>query len=149
MGRCRSLGGATSGDGELTMEEGDYGSISEEEEVGRNEETQGEGEERGGGGEGTKGRGSGKTTRGELPGRGDEAARVIESDGEEKKGESSWTSVRKVYPVAFLCPGFANKYAFESASGKLGQGRRMIPDIQRLKEEGKREARWVGGGEGE
>ena len=38
------------------------------------------------------------------------------------------TGVRKVYMVAFMCPGVANKYAFESASSELGQGRRVILD---------------------
>ena len=38
------------------------------------------------------------------------------------------TSVRKVYTVAFMYPGVAHKYAFESASGELGQGRRVILD---------------------
>ena len=38
------------------------------------------------------------------------------------------TGVRKVYTVAFTCPRVANKYASESASGKLGQGRRVILD---------------------
>ena len=36
--------------------------------------------------------------------------------------------VKKVYPVAFLCPRVANKYAFETTRGKLGQGRRVILD---------------------
>ena len=36
------------------------------------------------------------------------------------------TGAKKVYPVAFLCPGVANKYVFESTKGKLGQGRRVI-----------------------
>ena len=36
--------------------------------------------------------------------------------------------VRKVYSVAFLCPRVAKKYAFESARGELGQGRRVIMD---------------------
>ena len=38
------------------------------------------------------------------------------------------TCARKVYPTAFLCPGVANNYVFESARGKLGQGRRVILD---------------------
>ena len=33
---------------------------------------------------------------------------------------------KKVYPVAFLCLGIANKYAFERARGKVGQRRREI-----------------------
>ena len=44
-------------DGELTVKEGDNGSISGAEEIGGNEEIQGEGEERGDEGDGTKGRG--------------------------------------------------------------------------------------------
>ena len=36
--------------------------------------------------------------------------------------------VKKVYLVDCLCPGVANKYALESARGKLGQGRRVILD---------------------
>ena len=30
------------------------------------------------------------------------------------------TGVRKVYMVACLCPGVANRYTFESARGELG-----------------------------
>ena len=38
------------------------------------------------------------------------------------------TGVKKVYPVAFLCSGVANKYAFEGMRGELGKGRRVILD---------------------
>ena len=38
------------------------------------------------------------------------------------------TGVRKGYLIAFLCPGVANKYAFEGMRGELGQGRRVILD---------------------
>ena len=72
------------------MEEGDNRYVCEADEVGGAKETRGEGEERGGGGSGAKGRGSGKTTRGEKPGGGDTIAEFKESEGEEKKGESSW-----------------------------------------------------------
>ena len=41
-------------------------------------------------GGGTKGRGSEMTTKGGKPGEGDAVARVGESKGGEKKGESSW-----------------------------------------------------------
>ena len=47
-------------------------------------------EERGSEGEGTKGRGSRKTMRGGKPGKGDAVVGVEESEGKEKKRESSW-----------------------------------------------------------
>ena len=38
------------------------------------------------------------------------------------------TGVRKVHPVALLCPRVANKYTFESMRGEFREGRRVILD---------------------
>ena len=38
------------------------------------------------------------------------------------------TGVRKVHPVALLCPRVANKHAFEITRGEFREGRRVILD---------------------
>ena len=38
------------------------------------------------------------------------------------------TCVRKVHPVALLCPRVANKHAFESTRVEFREGRRVILD---------------------
>ena len=38
------------------------------------------------------------------------------------------TGIRKVHPVALLCPRLANKHAFENKKGKFREGRRAILD---------------------
>ena len=38
------------------------------------------------------------------------------------------TSVRKVHPVALLCPAVSKKHAFESTRGKFRERRRLILD---------------------
>ena len=66
-------------------------------------------------------------------GKGEEGRVLLEGD----IGRSHISiGVRKVHPIAFFCPEVANKDSFESVRGELGHGRR-------------REARWVGDGEGE
>ena len=50
------------------------------------------------------------------------------------------TGVKKVYPVAYLCPRVVNKYAFLSTRGELGQGRRVILD----KDHTSKDPRWKG-----
>ena len=38
------------------------------------------------------------------------------------------TGVKKVHPIALLCPGVANKHAFESMRGEFREERRVILD---------------------
>ena len=38
------------------------------------------------------------------------------------------TGVRKLHPVALLCPRVANKHTFESTRGKFREGKRVILD---------------------
>ena len=48
------------------------------------------------------------------------------------------TSVKKVYPIAFLCLRVAKKYTFERVRGELGQGRRVIMDKGRTSKDPRR-----------
>ena len=81
----------TNRDDKVAVELGDRGSIFGEDETGRtNGNKRRRRGERESGGEGTKGWGSTMTTKGGKPSGGDASTRFRESEGGEKKGESSW-----------------------------------------------------------
>ena len=82
--------GTMTGDGEVAVELGETGSVSGADETGLTEYRRIRRGERESGGGGNEILGSAMTTKGGKPSRGDAVVGVGESEGGEKKGESSW-----------------------------------------------------------